>query len=264
MDKETKSGSSDVKSAARSLAILEVLAEGKRPLTFMELHNILGYPRSSLHALLATLLDRQWLEMDDSDSRYSLGIRSYQVGQAYIHAVDIVKRARPYLEVVRDALNETVQLAVRDGRYNVYIDKVQSSQRLVLESDVGNRLEAHATGLGKVLLAGMTDDELEKLFEGVALEQFTPNTIISFDQLRQELHEIRNKGYGIDREEYTLGVSCVAAPILNQYGKTIAAMSVSVPTVRYSLALQEKASELLLQAARDVSHALGSDYSRAS
>src|SRR5258708_32636390 len=111
------------------------------------------------------------------------------------------------MEDLRDRLDETVQLAVLDGRYNVYVAKATGSQRLILASEVGRRLEAHATGLGKVLLAGLSEDELESRFKGVVMERHTSNTISDIASLKRELQVIRKRGYGRDNEEYTLGWS---------------------------------------------------------
>lgn len=249
---------SAVKSAERVLAILELLADRERPLTFGQLAEDLGYPRSSLHGLLHTMLGRGWLEVDEATRRYSLGIRVWQSGHSYLRAVGLEQRARPYLERVRDALDETVQLSVLDGRYNVYIAKEEGTQRLVLASEVGRRLEAHATGLGKVLLAGLPEDVLAARMAGAELARFTPSTITSFQELSSELSVIREQGYAEDDEEYTIGVRCVAVPVRDHTGAVVAAMSMSVPTVRFNRLLRQRALNLLLDAANGLSRALGS------
>src|SRR5699024_10249940 len=111
-------------------------------------------------------------------------------------AVDLATRARPYMERVRDSVDETVQLAVLDGRYNVYIAKVDGAQNLVMASAVGRRIEAHATGLGKVLLAGMSDKEITALYSGVTLERFTETTITNLADLLEEVREVRKNDLG--------------------------------------------------------------------
>lgn len=246
-----------VKSAQRALRILELLTSQERGLTFGEIADALRYPRSSLHGLLWTMSDEGWLELDPATRRYSLGIRTWEAGNAYLRAVDLADRARPYMERVRDALEETVQLAVLDGRYNVYVAKVDGTQRLTLASAVGRRLEAHATGLGKVLLADLTPEELEERIGGVTLERFTANTITDPEELRRELALVRRRGYALDQEEYTAGVRCVAVGVRDHTGRVSAAMSVSVPTVRFNRRRQQEAIDLLTEAARDLSAALG-------
>lgn len=246
-----------VKSAQRVLRILDLLAEREAPLSFTEIADTLGYPRSSVHNLLRTMVQSGWAELDADSRRYTLGIRAWQAGNTYLRAVNLADRARPHMERIRDALGETVQLAVRDGRHNVYIAKVDGSQMLVLASAIGRRLEAHATGVGKVLLAGLPEDECRKLLEAQPLERFTEHTITDLEQMRAELAQIRLQGYSMDNEEYTLGVRCVAVPVRDHTGQVVAGMSVSVPTIRFGAARLAQARALLATASADVSAALG-------
>lgn len=253
----TRAETEAVKSAQRGLQILDLLTASEKPLTFTEISEALAYPRSSLHNLLRTLVQSGWAELDPVNRRYTLGIRAWQAGNAYLRAVDLADRARPYMERIRDALDETVQLAVRDGRHNVYVAKADGSQMLMLASAVGRRLHAHATGVGKTLLADLTDDELHELLDGEPLERFTEQTITDLDELAKELAEIRDRGYGLDNEEYTLGVRCVAVPVRDHTGTVVAAMSVSVPTIRFDAQRVELARDLLSTASAELSTALG-------
>lgn len=251
-----------VKSAQRTLDILELLTRRQAPMSFTEIAEALGYPRSSLHHLLRTLVRAGWAELDPVGKRYTLGIRAWQAGNAYLRAVDLAERARPFLERVRDQFDDTVQLAVRDGRFNVYIAKVEGSQVLVLASSIGRRLAAHATGVGKVLLADLSQAEREAVLYRQPLERFTPNTITEPAELEAELAAIRDRGHGVDNAEYTVGVRCVAAPVRDHTGRVVAGMSVSVPTVRFEPDRVERARQLLVEACRDLSMALGHPTAR--
>lgn len=246
-----------VKSAQRALAILELLMERERPLAFSEIASLLAYPRSSLHGLLRTLADRGWVEIDATTRAYRLGIRTWEAGNVYMRAVTIAEQARPYMERLRDAMNETVQLAVLDGRYNVYIAKVDGTQHLTLDSAVGRRLEAHATALGKALLAGLSPDEVDRRLGTQPLERFTPSTMSDQAALRAELARIRTRGYALDNEEYTRGLRCVAVSIRDHTGECIAALSIAIPTVRFTVERQRQALALLREATTALSHARG-------
>ncbi|GAA4715535.1 IclR family transcriptional regulator [Phytohabitans rumicis] len=246
-----------VKSAQRVLAILELLTARAAQLTFTEIAGALGYPRSSLHSLLATLVQSGWAELDPVTRRYALGIRAWQAGNAYLRAVELADRAQPYMEQVRDALDETVQLAVRDGRHNVYVAKADGSQLLVLASAVGRRLAAHATGVGKVLLADLPEAERRALLSAQPLERYTGNTLTDLDRLEKELALIRQRGHSMDNEEYTLGVRCVAVPVRDHSGRVVAGLSVSVPTIRFDQARADQALALLTTASAGLSAALG-------
>lgn len=246
-----------VKSAKRTLDILALMTSRESRMTFTDISVALDLPRSSLHGLLATLTESGWLTYDAPTRSYGLGIRTLEAGNAYLRTQNLPSRARPFMERIRDALDETVQLSVLDGRYNVYVEKVDGKQALVLASEVGRRLPAHATGVGKVLLAGLDQAALERLLGDVTLERFTSHTLTDTDALYRRLRTIRDAGYGTDEEEYTIGVRCVAVPIRDLRGEVIAAMSVSVPVIRFDQQVSARALELLSEASSMLSAALG-------
>lgn len=258
---KVRSGGGDphtpVKSAERALAILELLTRHERPMTFTEIGQALQYPRSSLHGLLRTLVERGWAEFDPDQRAYSLGIRTLEAGNVYTRALGLVERALPLMERIRDTIDETVQLAVLDGLQNVYVAKVDGRQTLTLASEVGRRLPAHATGVGKVLLAGLSQEELEKRLAGVTLEAVTSRTITDKNLLREHLKHVRQRGFAVDNEEYTVGIRCVAVPIFDFSRHVVAAMSVSVPAIRFTPGHRQRAHMLLAEAARHLSAALG-------
>lgn len=247
---------SGVKSARRALEIIDHLAH-TGPISFTRLTDELGYPRSSLHGLLATLTQLGWVELDPRTRTYSVGIRAWEAGRGYLRARDLVERALPYMEAVRDDLDETVQLAVLDGRDVVYVARVDGSQRLVTSYSVGGRVGAHASAGGKALLSLLSPDEIGRRFGDVSLERYTPGTIASLTGLRAELDETRRRGHGVDEEEYTVGVRCLAVPVVDHEGSPAAAISVSVPTVRFGAAEQRRALAALTAKAQLLSRALG-------
>jgi DNA-binding IclR family transcriptional regulator len=246
-----------VKSAKRTLDILVLMTSREARMTFTDISVALDLPRSSLHGLLSTLVEGGWVTYEPSSRTYGLGIRTLEAGNAYLRTDDLPSRARPFMQRIRDELDETVQLSVLDGRFNVYVAKVDGQQALVLASAVGRRLPAHATGVGKVLLADLDRATLDRLFSGVSLERYTKNTAADKASLYRRLQSIRETGYGTDDEEYTVGVRCVAVPIRDQRGQVIAAMSVSVPVIRFDEQISARALALLLEAAAGLSAALG-------
>ncbi len=246
-----------VKSAKRTLDILALMTSRESRMTFTEISLALDLPRSSLHGLLSTLTEGGWVTYDSPSKSYGLGIRTLEAGNAYLRTQSLPTRARPFMERIRDALDETVQLSVLDGRYNIYVDKVDGQQALVLASAVGRRLPAHATGVGKVMLADLDPAALERLLGHVTLERFTDNTLTDKAALYRRLQTIRDNGYGTDEEEYTIGVRCVAVPIRDLRGEVIAAMSVSVPVIRFDEESSTRALALLFEASSGLSAALG-------
>ena len=253
----TRNGGEGVKSAARVLAVIRMLTSEAGGVTFGNICERLKIPKSSAHALLATMTDQGFLMIEPNTHMYRIGVRLWEAGQTYIQTFDLPSIAQPFIETVRDVLEETVQLAILDGIENVYIAKVNSDQRLDVRSRVGNRYPAYATGLGKVLLAGLNDVELRHRFEGVDLEAITDRTITDFEKLLKVIHEVRSKGYGTDNGEYTRNVICVAVPVRQHSGEVIAAMSVSVPEVRSTRESGRLALQVLLDQADAMSTALG-------
>jgi DNA-binding IclR family transcriptional regulator len=198
-----------VKSAVRVLDILEALAASPDGVSFSDLGRRLHLPKSSLHGLLATLTDNGYANFDPEQRTYSLGIRVWEQGQAYSRHRDLLREARRVMEGIVTAVNETVQLAALDGNENVYLAKVDCSHPVRLQSEVGGRLPAHATGLGKVLLAGLPPETLRARLDEHSLAAFTPWTVTDRSALLAELDVTRAQGFGVDDQEYTWG--CAAS-----------------------------------------------------
>ncbi|MGI8486624.1 MAG: IclR family transcriptional regulator [Thermomicrobiales bacterium] len=246
-----------VKSASRALDIVELLAASAKGVAFIDVGRALGIPKSSLHALLGVLTERGFVEYDQRNRLYSLGIRTWEVGQSYIANRDLLKNALPVMRDVVASINETVQLAVLDGIENVYLAKVDCSHPVRLQSEVGKRLYAHATGLGKVLLAGLDLEILNARFAGTTLPELTPNTAHDLHSLFQELETVRTVGFAIDDQEYTPGLRCVAVPLFDIEGRTIAALSASIPLSRAGPDELETALRAIAGGSIDISRRLG-------
>ena len=146
-----------VKSADRTVELLELLSRTSEPLTLSEIQRELSYPKSSLFVLLRTLVARGWVETDRRGTGYSIGVRALLVGTSYLDRDPVIRAATRVLEELRAEVNETVHLARLDGPDVVYLASRESAHQLRLTSRVGRRLPAHATSLGKALLAQRSD-----------------------------------------------------------------------------------------------------------
>ncbi|WP_183407796.1 IclR family transcriptional regulator [Nocardioides marmoriginsengisoli] len=252
-------GAGSIKSAERVLDLLQLIAsEGSQAWTFSDLRARLDLPKSSLHGLLRVLTDRGYLDLDPDDKSYRIGVSAWQVGRSFLFAEQLATVARIHLRQARVDLNETFQVSILDGVDNVYITKEESDQPLRLVSEVGSRLPAYTTGLGKVLLAGLTVEEVEDRFRGREFVTFTPSTVASYDALKSQLDEVRAQGFAEDHGEFTEGVYCVAVPIRNAAGATVAAVSCSIPSARLqdAHATRERALAVLRTCADAISEAL--------
>jgi len=232
-----------VKSAARTLDVLEILAAGAR--SFGELSRDLGIPKSSLHGILATMEDRGWVEQAP-EGRVRLGLRALQVGSAYLEADEAVVRTAGLLDRLAAVTGETVQLARLDGASVVYLAQRASTHPVRLVSAVGSRLPAHATALGKALLA-VRDLEGIRRRLSFPLEALTSHTLTHWDQLRVELELIRDRGYAVDQEEALEGLYCFAVTLPGTR-PSLDGVSVSVPTFRLSPARERVVLDALREA----------------
>jgi DNA-binding IclR family transcriptional regulator len=246
-----------VKSADRVLDVLELLTVATEGLSFSDISTSLGWPKSSTHGVLKTMERRGYLSRDQETRRYRLGIRTWEAGQAYRLHDDLVLHALGPMQRIVDEVDETVQLAVRSGRDNIYLAKVDSHQAMQLISRVGSRIPAHGTGLGKVLLAELSDDALDLLYGDAALPRFTPNTLTELGRLKEALREVRQHGYAVDQEEFALGLRCIAVPIVGSQERVLAALSCSIPSARLDTAKALRILNLLREAAAEISRNVG-------
>ncbi|MBO9523511.1 MAG: IclR family transcriptional regulator [Nocardioidaceae bacterium] len=249
-----------IKSAERVLDLLQLVAsEPSDSLTFSDIRTRLDLPKSSLHGLLRVLTDRGFLTLDPENKTYRIGVRAWQVGQQFRFATQLASAANSHLSEARVELNETFQVAILDGVENVYVAKEESDQPLRLVSEVGSRLPAYTTGLGKVLLAGLSPSEVERRFKGRRLVKFTPSTVATREELEQQLESVRELGYAEDHGEFTEGVYCVAVPILTSTGSTLAAVSCSIPSARLPdvSSVRDQALRVLRKCATSISVSMG-------
>ena len=235
-----------VKSAARTLEVLERLAAAPERPTLGQLARDLGIPKSSLRAILQTLEGRGWVEADATGTRFGLGVRALLVGAAYVDTDDVVAVAAGVLDHLATTFGETVHLARLDGADIVYLAKRESRHSLRLFSAIGRRLPAFTTALGKALLAERSGEEVRTGLPH-PLPRLTPNTIADLDRLDRELALTRTRGYAVDNEENTEGIRCLAVA-LPRTDPPVDAISLSIPVVRLSEERERQMVAELLQA----------------
>jgi IclR family acetate operon transcriptional repressor len=242
----------------KALRILETLGKASEDLGLVELSRQLAIEKSTLHRLLGTLEARGFVRRDPISLRYSLGIRMLELGTAVTARSALARAAHPVLDRLALRSRHTVNLAVLDGDEILYVAKRESAEPLRLTVEVGRRLPAHCTALGKAMLAFRPAPEVRRLFgRRRRLQRFTPSTITDPHKLLRHLDEVRRTGVAVDREELIPGLRCLAAPVLDFTGHAVAAMSISAPAVTLG---EERVTELrpmLVEAVAEVSKALG-------
>jgi DNA-binding IclR family transcriptional regulator len=243
-----------VKSARRTIDLLETFAENPAWTSLADLHVRTGVPRSSLHGLLRTLRDAGWIETDTGGTRFRLGVRALICGTAYLDRDPAMPHATEALERVREQTGFTAHYARLSGGQVVYLETRESRHSMHLVSRVGRTLPAYATSLGKALLAELTETELTGLLPQ-SLAPLTENTITSRDKLRDELAVVRERGYAFEHEEGTAGVACVAAVVPYRIPASDA-LSCSMPASQATDSETRRIGELLAEVTDDLSQRL--------
>lgn len=224
----------------RVLDVLETLSHHPEGCTLTDLSEVTGVSRSTLVPILKTLASRHFIAMDSVSGAYTIGIKAFSVGSAFVENESIVAALRSEMEDVVARCQETCQLGVLDGGDVFYIAKVDSSQAIRLISSIGRRVPAYCTALGKALLSDYDDDKIRSLFPS-PFARYTDNTLMCVDDLCRAIHEQAVEGVFRENEESRENVVCFSVP-LRQHGRIVAATSISVPKFRLNA---EKEAEVI-------------------
>ncbi|WP_457973029.1 IclR family transcriptional regulator domain-containing protein [Arthrobacter sp. D1-17] len=226
-----------VKSVEKAFDVLLAFTPEQPRLTVSQIASQTDMTRASARRFLMTLTDLGYLRADGST--YELTARSLDVGRSFLAGLTLPKVAEPHLRALAKTLNETTTLCILDGSDVVYVACVPSPRLLSVSITVGTRFPAWATSMGRVLLGGLPDPELEKYLQEVQLQRFTDRTVGTADQLRAEVETARSKGWSMVSEELEEGLRGVAVPVWRGNGM-VAAANVSLQTHRTSAKAIEK------------------------
>lgn len=228
----------DLKSSVfKTFAILEYFTTQKPEWGVTELAAAIGSNKSTVYRFLADLCKLGILYKQPVTEKYSLGLKLFELGSRVQINAAFVNKTHPELIEVSNSITETVHIAILKGHQVFYVDKVESPQGLTISSHIGSYNPAYATALGKMLLAYLPEDvqaqSIRTIMSKQGLRAFTKNTLVDQQTLVNELKHIKAKGYAIDREEFELGLICVAVPIFNQNNLVVAGLSASGPASRF-------------------------------
>jgi DNA-binding IclR family transcriptional regulator len=240
----------------RGMQLLGQFTRDERELTGAELSRRLGVPRASVFRLLQTLEQMGFVERVGDSANYKLGVAVLRLGFEYLASMELTEHGRPILDALSVATGLSAHLAVRDSREVVVVAKSTGRTVQFNSIQVGARLPAHATVLGRVLLGGQTLDQLHALYEGVALvasSAHTPTTVLALKQL---IDADAERGFGISQGGYDAGISTVAAPVFDEHHKIAAVVNVTVSANRIDPSLVDALVAQVRQAADRLSERL--------
>ncbi|HMM28534.1 MAG: IclR family transcriptional regulator [Chloroflexota bacterium] len=246
-----------VQSVSRAFALLELLAQSNNGRSISELSEASGLPLGTAHRLLSTLVQLGYVEQDPETRLYGLGLRFLHLHGHVIRRLNLAEQAMPQMKALMRRVNETVHLAVFDNDEILYIDRVEGLQTVGMYTQIGKRAPAHATALGKAMLAFMPDSVWRSVVEHKGLPRLSPTTITTVEAFEEELARTRQRGYAIDNSEAGENVRCVAAPIYDYTGQVIAAASISGPANRMRPDRDPFLAEMICETCRTVSAGLG-------
>ncbi|MEN3274423.1 MAG: IclR family transcriptional regulator, regulon repressor [Massilia sp.] len=243
-------------SVANAIRLLKVFSDENYEIGISELGKMLKLPKSTVHRLASTLVDANMLEQSEENGKYRLGLVLFELGSLVRRKMDFSSEAKPFLMALREKTGETVHLAILDGASIMYINSLESKQAIRMTLDIGMRKPAYSTAAGKVMLAFQPADVVEKvLAEG--LHSHTANTIAGAEEFRQELAQIRSRGYALADEENEVGVRSLAAPVRDYAGNVIAAASIAGPAQRLTRKVLAGFAPEVVSAAEAISARLG-------
>lgn len=246
-----------LRSVDNALRLLESFTPDAPELSAAELSKKLGLSKTTVHRLLSTLRSRGFVERHELTKKYRIGLKVFEIGSLVLRVTGFGILVQPEMVELANLCNETVNIGVLSGGKVMYLNKIESRGEIIgLDLEVGRRVPAHCTALGKVLLAYLSPKEVDYVIAKEGLSRFTPKTITDPEKLKEHLEQVRLEGFAIDDEEFRLGIRCIAAPIRNGSGDVVAAISIAGPSDRFTLEKAYEYKDAVISTAQKISNRL--------
>ncbi len=252
---ETQTRASGILVLHKTLDILEAIRGSRSGITLADLARVLSIPKPTAYRILATLEARGYLARNQK-SGYQMTRKFFELQYKESDEQRLTLTALPVMEQLVDSCRETVNLGILDAGEVVVIGTVESPQTIRMSSKVGNRRYLHATALGKVLLSGLSDQEVLRLIRIKRLPRLTPNTLVTQQSVLGEIRNVRKQGFAVDDEENEPGGRCLGAPILGPGERVIAALSISAPLFRMEMSRVRTLTDDLIESCRSITKAM--------
>ena len=245
-----------VQSIERALDIIEAVAANKNSAVLTKIAEKTGLHKSTAYRIISTLLKRGYLKKNE-DGTYKIGLKLIEAVSYYIDSLELQTEVRPYIAQITAKFGLTSHLGVLEGDKVVYIEKMDIFSNIKLYSQIGLRMPAYCSSLGKCLLANFSNTQLRSIMGQTEFTRFTHNTITTIEALQKEIDTVRQQGWAIDNEEFEIGHRCIGAPVYDYRGDIIAAISASGNTSILTDARIPEIAEYLKQTAVEISQNMG-------
>jgi sugar lactone lactonase YvrE/DNA-binding IclR family transcriptional regulator len=257
---EASSGVAGAQALGKGFSLLNLIADAPHPMRFTDLLNYSGLPKGTLHRLLGALQEVRFLKLDERDQTFRLGHRIFEMAHRVWSDFDLRGAAEPELERLRTLSQETARLGLLDGDSVLIIDQREFLRPIRLGNGVGSRVLASASAIGKVILAYRAPEEIAVFLKEWELGAPTPNSISNPTEFQSELDLIKARGYAVSIEEQFVGVSAVAAPVLDHRGQSLGAISITGPSNRLTPEMLHTLGREVIEAARRTSGNIGETF----
>jgi DNA-binding IclR family transcriptional regulator len=237
-----------IRAVERALDVLQCFTSQTPELTMSQISSLIGINKSTVHRLLSTLERKRFVERDPLSGVYKPGLRLLQIASLAMEHNSLRRLAAPFLHNLCDQYRENVNLSILDGGDVVYVDVVESSQRVKLAATPGQQLPAFCTASGKAILAFLPEDDVKRILER-GMPRYTRSTLASQEAFFEDVYRIREQGFAISVEEFEDGINAVAAPICNQ---PIASVSIAGPAYRLTRERMLEVGPNLLAVAKNI------------
>ncbi|MFZ5632018.1 MAG: IclR family transcriptional regulator [Bacillota bacterium] len=244
-----------INSVERAFSVLDALCRTDE-MGITGLSRELAMGKTTVFRLVATM-EKLGLVRQMPNGKYALTLKLFEMGSQVANRLGVRKLAAPFLENLFYSCNETVNLAVLDKGEIIYLDRWESREPLRIGLDVGVRVPAHCSGLGKAILAHLTPEERERALSYTSFRRYTDNTITDRLVLERELERVCSQGYAVDNGEYIEGIVCLGAPVFGHDGRVVAAISIAAPSVRLNGGAVLPLAARLKETAAKISAGLG-------
>lgn len=245
-----------VQALDRALSLLDVLAKGDG-ISLSDLSQRADLAPSSAYRLLRTLVARGYVEFSERDQRWAIGVAAFRTGMAFQRRYSIASVGRGIMSDLVQASGETANIAILEGGEIVFVAQVESHEPIRAFFRSGERRAAHASGIGKALLAEMPRKAVERLMATGGLERFTERTLTDPAALLADLDRTHVRGWSLDDEERNVGMRCIAAAVFNEFGDPVAGLSVSGPVARLGDAKVARLGPMVAAGAAEITRLVG-------
>jgi DNA-binding IclR family transcriptional regulator len=253
---------SRVKSAERTLDVLDLLARREVPLTTLQIADAVGIPKSTTHHLLNVMHERHFVSYISDQRVWTLGVAALEIGASYTRNGSLAREGHRFLRALSEGTQVTSHLAIRQGTDVVYLDKLEPrAQGVRLVTEVGTRLPAHLTAVGRSILSAIPVEEVYRMYEGYSWPTRTGSGPASFDELRTLLDSTKHDGYAQEKDTTSAGITCIASPVYARDGLPTAALGIAFLSATHDENTIASFSGAVMSAAAEFSAALGAKVS---